>query len=394
VKVLLVLGDGMADEPLPELGGRTPLEAARTPSFDRIAREGACGLLRTIPPGCEAGSDIASLSILGYDPREHYTGRGPLEAASMGISLGRGDIAYRCNLVTVRDGVMEDFSAGHIPSREGAPLIRAVAAGMDGVSLHAGISYRNLMVVPDGSGAETTPPHDIVGQPTGPYLPKGEDAPRLIRAMERSREILRAQPVNRERIARGERPATMIWPWSGGRTPRLQPFRDRYGVSGAMISAVDLLNGIARLAGMEVIRVPGATGYLDTDYDAKARYGRDALERSDFLYLHVEAPDEAGHMGSVEEKVRAIERVDGMLGKILESFDGIVAVLPDHPTPIRLKTHTADPVPFAVRGIGTDGCRRLTEREAAGGSLGLREAADLLPLLLGKAARPGPGKGG
>jgi 2,3-bisphosphoglycerate-independent phosphoglycerate mutase len=439
VKALLVLGDGMADEPIPELGGRTPLEYARTPNFDRVAREGACGMLRTIPPGCEAGSDIASLSILGYDPRRYYTGRGPLEAASMGIPLGGGDIAYRCNLVTVADGVMEDFSAGHIPSREGGALIRAVAAGVDGVSLHAGISYRNLMVVPGGEGAETRPPHDIVGERIEAHLPKGGDAPRLIRAMERSREILRGQPVNRERIARGERPATMIWPWSGGRTPGLPSFREKYGLSGAMISAVDLLNGIARLAGMEVVRVPGATGYLDTDYDAKARYALAALERVDFLYLHVEAPDEAGHMGDVGEKVKAIERVDGMLGKILESFDGIVAVLPDHPTPIRVKTHTADPVPFAVRGAtfplrgtelehreavrgatcdvsirkqststtgwcefplrGTelehreavrvlrrDGCRRLTEREAAKGAFGTLEGIDLLPAIL----RPSP----
>jgi 2,3-bisphosphoglycerate-independent phosphoglycerate mutase len=382
VKVLLVLGDGMADEPLAELGGKTPLEHARTPNFDRIAREGACGLLRTIPEGCEAGSDIANLSILGYDPREYYTGRGPLEAASMGITLGTGDIAYRCNLVTVTDGVMEDFSAGHIPSRDGAPLIRALAEGLDGVSLHPGISYRNLMVVPGGEGAETTPPHDIVGRPIYAYLPRGGDAPRLIRAMERSREILRDHPVNRDRVARGERPATMIWPWSGGKTPALPAFHERYGLSGAMISAVDLLNGIARLAGMEVVRVPGATGYLDTDYDAKARYARDALERVDFLYLHVEAPDEAGHMGNAGEKVKAIERVDGMVGKILETFDGIVAVLPDHPTPVRVKTHTADPVPFVVRGIGTDGCRRLTEEEARHGGLGLIAGTDLLPLIL------------
>jgi 2,3-bisphosphoglycerate-independent phosphoglycerate mutase len=436
VKALLVLGDGMADEPLPELSGKTPLEHARTPHFDRIAGEGACGMLRTIPPGCEAGSDIANLSILGYDPRRYYTGRGPLEAASMGISLGKRDIAYRCNLVTVTDGVMEDFSAGHIPSREGAPLIRAVAAGLDGVSLHAGISYRNLMVVPGGEGAETTPPHDIVGERIEAYLPGGGDAPRLIGAMERSREILLGQPVNRERIARGERPATMIWPWSGGRTPGLPAFREKYGRSGAMISAVDLLNGIARLAGMEVVRVPGATGYLDTDYDAKARYALAALERVDFLYLHVEAPDEAGHMGDVGEKVRAIERVDGMVGEIMESFDGIIAVLPDHPTPVRLKTHTADPVPFAVRGatcdvsirkrststtewcefsrkgtelehcevrgspsgersssdakrresvrrLGRDGCSRLTEREAAKGSFGILDGVDFLRTILG-----------
>jgi 2,3-bisphosphoglycerate-independent phosphoglycerate mutase len=266
-----------------------------------------------------------------------------------------------------------------------------VAARLDGVSLHPGISYRNLLVVPGGEGARTTPPHDIVGHQIGDHLPEGEDAPRLLRAMEQSREILREQPVNRERIARGERPATMIWPWSGGRTPDLQPFRDRYGVSGAMISAVDLLNGIARLAGMEVIRVPGATGFLDTDYGAKARYAREALERVDFLFLHVEAPDEAGHMGSVGEKVKAIERVDGMLGEILATFGGIVAVLPDHPTPIRVKTHTADPVPFAVRGLARDDTRRLTEREGARGGYGLMDATSLLPLLLSGQPRPGGG---
>jgi len=390
-KYLMVLGDGMADEPLSELGGKTPLEYARTPNFDRIAREGACGMVRTIPTDFEAGSDIANLSILGYDPRTYYTGRGPLEAASMGVSLGKGDIAYRCNLVTVTDGVMVDFSAGHIPSSEGGPLIRAIAGKVDGVSLYPGISYRNLLVVPGGEGSVTTPPHDIVGERIRDHLPKGGDADVLIRVMERSREVLRDQLVNRERISRGQRPATMIWPWSGGRTPNLPPFRERYGVSGAMISAVDLLNGIARLAGMEVIRVPGATGYLDTDYGAKARYAREALERFDFLYLHVEAPDEAGHMGSVEEKVRAIERVDGMVGTIMETFQGIIAVLPDHPTLIRLRNHTPDPVPFAVRGLIRDGTTRLTEREALKGAFGFMDAREFLPLLLGMKGRPFPG---
>ncbi len=214
------------------------------------------------------------------------------------------------------------------------------------------------------------------------YLPRDGDAPRLLRAMEASRAILRDHPVTRDRIARGERPATMIWPWSGGKTPDLPPFRAKYGLSGSMISAVDLLNGIARLAGMEVVTVPGATGFLDTDYDAKARYALEALDRSDFLYLHVEAPDEAGHMGSIPEKVKAIERIDGMVGTIMEAFDGMIAVLPDHPTPIRVKTHTADPVPFVVRGIGRDGCNRLTEGEAAKGSLGTIRGVDLLPMLL------------
>ncbi|HUK92539.1 MAG TPA: phosphoglycerate mutase, partial [Methanomicrobiales archaeon] len=290
-------------------------------------------------------------------------------------------------LVTVTDGVMDDFSAGHIPSSEGGPLIRALAASVKGVSLRAGISYRNLLIVPNGEGAETTPPHDIVGQRIEPHLPRGGDADLLLGVMNRSREILRDQPVNRGRIARGQRPANMVWPWSGGRKPALPPFRELHGVQGAMISAVDLLNGIARLAGMEIIRVPGATGYLDTDYDAKARYATEALERFDFLYLHVEAPDEAGHMGSVGEKVKAIERVDGMVGTIMESFEGIVAVLPDHPTPIRVKTHTPDPVPFAVRGLIRDKTTRLTERQAVSGSFGLISGTELLPLIFSAAKR-------
>jgi len=383
VKVLVVVGDGMADEPLAELGGRTPLEFARTPNFDRIAREGACGLVRTIPPGFEPGSDIANLSLLGYDPGRYYTGRGPLEAASMDVPLRPRDIAYRCNLVTVTDGVMEDFTAGHIPGSEGAELIGAIAGEIEGVSLYPGVSYRNLMVVPGGEGSETSPPHDIVGQGIEGYLPRGGDARILVRVMERSRDVLRDHPVNHRRIARGQRPATMIWPWSGGRRPDLPLFRDLHGISGAMISAVDLLNGIARLAGMEVIRVPGATGYLDTDYGAKARYARETLERFDFLYLHVEAPDEAGHMGSVDEKVKAIERVDGMVGSILETFRGIVAVLPDHPTPIRVRNHTADPVPFAVRGLRRDGCTRLTEEEGARGGFATVNGVDFLATIFG-----------
>ena len=228
-------------------------------------------------------------------------------------------------------------------------------------------------------------PHDLVGQRIEAHLPRGGDSRVLIRAMERSRDLLQDHPVNRERAFRGERPATMIWPWSGGKRPDLPSFRGLHGLSGAMISAVDLLNGIAHLAGMEVIRVPGATGYLDTDYDAKARYAVKALERFDFLYLHVEAPDEAGHLGSAGEKVKAIERVDGMVGTILESFEGIIAVLPDHPTPIRLKTHTAEPVPFVVRGPGISPgrCSRLNEREAAKGSLGTLQGVQLLGMLLG-----------
>ncbi len=382
MKYVIILGDGMADEPLAELGGRTPLEYAEIPNMDRIAREGRCGMLRTVPPGFEPGSDIANLSILGYDPRMSYTGRGPLEAASMGITLRDGEMAYRCNLVAVRDGVMEDFNAGHITSAEGAELLRDLDATLGGdVRVYPGVSYRNLMVVSGAEGAATTPPHDIVGRAIADYLPRGDDAGVLLDCMERSREVFAGHPVNRRRLQEGKTPATEIWPWSGGKKPSLVPFREKYGLSGGVISAVDLLNGIARLAGMEVIRVPGATGFLDTDYEAKARYAVSALDRLDFVYMHVEAPDEAGHMGSVEEKVRAIERLDEAVGIVLDRPDTVVAVLPDHPTPIRCKTHTADPIPFAILGKGRDEVQAFSEREATKGSFGLMQAPDLPALL-------------
>jgi len=380
-KYLVILGDGMADEPLAELGGKTPLEYAHTPHMDRIAREGCMGMVQTIPDGFEAGSDIANLGLLGYDPRICYTGRGPLEAASMQIELGQSDIAYRCNLVTVHDGVMADFSAGHISSAEGRDLLSSLKDAMPSVSFYPGISYRNLLVLHGGSGSITVPPHDIVGREIVSFLPRGGDGAALISCMEKSREVFSGHPVNRARIAAGKPPATRVWPWSGGKTPLLHPFREKFGKAGGVISAVDLLQGIARCAKMEVITVPGATGYLDTDYQAKARYALSALGHLDFLYLHVEAPDEAGHLGDAREKVLAIERVDAMVGTIMQDFYGIVAVLPDHPTPIRLKTHTADPVPFAVYGKGRDETRAFSEREGARGRCGTIRATGLLPLL-------------
>jgi 2,3-bisphosphoglycerate-independent phosphoglycerate mutase len=380
-KYLVILGDGMADEPLAELGGKTPLEYAHTPHMDRIAREGCMGMVQTVPDGFEAGSDIANLGLLGYDPRTSYTGRGPLEAASMQIELGPSDIAYRCNLVTVRDGVMADFSAGHISSAEGRDLLSSLKNAMPSASFYPGISYRNLLVLHGGSGSVTVPPHDIVGREIVSFLPRGGDGAALISCMEKSREVFSRHPVNRARIAAGKPPATQVWPWSGGKIPALPPFREKFGKSGGVISAVDLLQGIARCAKMEVIAVPGATGYLDTDYQAKARYALSALGHLDFLYLHVEAPDEAGHLGDTREKVLAIERVDAMIGTIMQDFSGIIAVLPDHPTPLRLKTHTADPVPFAVCGKGRDETRAFSEREGARGGYGTVRATGFLPLL-------------
>jgi len=381
MKYIVILGDGMADEPLAGLGGKTPLEYADTPNMDRMAREGSCGLLNTIPDGFEAGSDIANMSILGYAPQEYYTGRGPLEALSMGVDLAAGDVAYRCNLVTVEDGIMKDFSAGHISSGEGASLLASLNRELPGIALHSGVSYRNLMVVPDGKGTRVAPPHDIVGQSVTGNLPDGGDADLLLRCIEKSREVFATHPVNAARIKAGKPPATQIWPWSGGHKPAFPPFSVKYNKNGGMISAVDLLNGIARCACMETIKVPGATGYLDTDYAAKGRYALDAIRHLDFLYLHIEAPDEAGHLGSSEEKIKAIERVDGVVGMIREKFDGVLAVLPDHPTPIRLKTHTRDAVPFVITGKGTDRTETFSEKAAVNGGFGTKEAVDFLSFL-------------
>jgi 2,3-bisphosphoglycerate-independent phosphoglycerate mutase len=381
MKYIVVLGDGMADEPLEELGGKTPLGYAQTPNMDRMARDGACGMLRTIPDGFEAGSDIANMAVLGYAPEKYYTGRGPLEAISMGIGLAANDVAYRCNLVTIEENMMTDFSAGHITSAEGTKLFASLQQVMPEVMLKAGVSYRNLLVVSNGNGAVSTPPHDIVGQGISPFLPKGGDAELLLRCMEKSRQVFKDHPVNKARIRAGKRPATRIWPWSGGHKPAFPPFERKYGKRGGIISAVDLLNGIARCAGMEVITVPGATGYLDTDYDAKARYALDAIKRLDFVYVHIEAPDEAGHLGSVVEKVKAIERVDGVVGTIRDQFDGVLAVLPDHPTPIRVKTHTRDPIPFVVVGKGTDGSTAYSEAAGRSGGLGTRNATEFLEFL-------------
>jgi 2,3-bisphosphoglycerate-independent phosphoglycerate mutase len=381
MKYIVILGDGMADEPIEELGGKTPLEYAQTPHMDRMARDGACGMLRTIPDGFEAGSDIANMAVLGYAPEKYYTGRGPLEALSMGVDLAPDDVAYRCNLVTVEENTMADFSAGHISSAEGSELFVSLQKAVPMVMLKAGVSYRNLLVVHGGKGSVSTPPHDIVGKGISPFLPQGGDADLLLQCMEKSRQVFLRHPVNAARIRVKKRPATRIWPWSGGHKPAFPPFEKKYGKKGGIISAVDLLNGIARCAGMEVISVPGATGYLDTDYDAKARYALDAIKNLDFVYVHIEAPDEAGHLGSIEEKVKAIERVDGVVGTIRDQFDGVLAVLPDHPTPIRLKTHTRELVPFVVSGKETDGSVSFSEAAGRCGGLRTRNATEFLAFL-------------
>lgn len=351
----------MPDRPLAGLGGKTVLEAAKTPNLDRIAREATVfGIASHIPPSLPPGSDVGNLSVLGYDPLVCYTGRSPLEAAGMGVALKKTDMTCRCNLVTVtvKNGaeVMEDYSAGHISTVEARELINAVARRVEppGVRLLAGVSYRHLLITDASrSGISTTPPHDISGKQTAEFLPRGKDAGFFLKIMEEAKEVLNGHPVNRKREEDGKNPANAVWLWGEGTAPSLPPLKKTLGVSGAVISAVDLVKGIGACAGMEVIEVPGATGYLDTNYEGKVESGLRAFEENDLVMIHIEAPDETGHEGKTELKIRAIEDFDGkVVGPALEGIrrfgDFRILVTSDHPTPLSLKTHSRDPVPFAI----------------------------------------------
>lgn len=373
MKHVILLGDGMADFPIDVLGGKTPLEYAHTPHMDRMAAEGTLGLIDTIPEGLPPGSDVANLAVLGYDPRGCYTGRGPLEAANMGITLSPEDVAFRCNLVTLDDGadpIMEDFTAGHISSAEAKRIITDLGneIGSETFCFFPGVGYRHLLVWKGGeSELQVTPPHDITGKAVGPHLPQGKGAEQINRLMRLSREFLVDHPVNTERKERGLKPATSIWLWGQGRAPRIRKMTERFQIRGGVISAVDLLNGIGVYAGMEILTVEGATGYTDTNYRGKAEKTLSALKELDLVFVHVEAPDEMGHEGNMEGKIKAIENFDEkVVGTVLQGSENLgplrIAVLSDHPTPLILKTHVGDPSPFAVlsslkgenqsRGIG------------------------------------------
>jgi 2,3-bisphosphoglycerate-independent phosphoglycerate mutase len=349
----------MADYPLPELNNQTPLQAAQTRWMDTIARRGTLGMVQTIPQGLSPGSDIANLNILGYDPTRYLTGRAVYEAASSGVKLNDHDVAFRCNLVTLKDTdgstIMEDYSAGHITTPEASEIISELdqKLGTDEMHFYPGISYRHLMVWQSGSIAiETTPPHDITGQNISAFLPKGEGSKKLQQLMEDSRAVLADNPTNKERIAASKNPANAIWLWGQGSPINLPSFREKYGLSGSVISAVDLIKGIGISSGLSSISVPGATGYLDTNYLGKAEYALKELETRDFVFLHVEAPDEASHSGDLQSKIQAIEDFDAKVVKtVLEGIERFgeykIMVLPDHRTPISEKTHTSEPVPFA-----------------------------------------------
>jgi 2,3-bisphosphoglycerate-independent phosphoglycerate mutase len=359
MKYLILLGDGMADYGIEALAGKTPLEYAHTPYMDKMASDGTMGLVDTIPRGLPAGSDVANLAVLGYNPRECYTGRGPLEAANMGVALSPEDIAFRCNLVTLSDGedpIMEDFTAGHISSAEAKQIITDLenAFGSESFHFYPGVGYRHLLVWKGGeSELNVTPPHDITGKAINSYLPRGRRAEPINHLMRRSREFLADHPVNRNRRDLKLKPVTSIWLWGQGKSPRIQKITERFHIRGGMISAVDLLNGIGVNAGLEVLSVAGATGYTDTNYRGKAEKALSALEVLDLVFVHVEAPDEMGHEGDLEGKIKAIEDFDEkVVGTALQGMKGRepfrIAVLSDHPTPISLKTHVGDPSPFAI----------------------------------------------
>ena len=390
MKHIIILGDGMADHPLPQLGGRTLLQAAHTPWMDLLARQGRNGRLVTVAPGFHPGSEVANMSVLGYDLPTVYEGRGPLEAASIGVDLAPGDMAMRCNLVCLEGDLLKNHSAGHITTEEADTLIRFLQErlGDERVHFYTGVQYRHLLVIRGGDKRlDCTPPHDVPLQPWRPLLPKAEcpeaqqTADLLDTLILRSQDLLRDHPLNKQRIAQGKDPANSIWPWSPGYRPQMEPFSARFPQvrSGAVITAVDLIRGIGRYAGLRRIDVPGATGLYDTNYEGKVHAALDALRTDDFVYLHIEASDEAGHEGDIALKRQTIEDLDSrVVGPIYEAVKDwpepvAIAVLPDHPTPCEVRTHTAEPVPFVIwhPGIQPDDVQTFDEVAACEGGYGL-----------------------
>jgi len=363
MKYIVILGDGMADYGVDFFDGKTILEVSNKPTIDYMSKNGELGMVKTVQDGMKPGSDVANLSVMGYDTKVCYSGRSPLEAASIGVEMKDDDVTFRCNLVTLsdeenyEDKTMLDYSAGEITTEEAAELIKAVAKELDTdiIKFYPGISYRHLTVWNGGStNVELTPPHDISDRKVGDYLPKGDGADKLLEMMKKSEKILREHPVNKARAAKGKNMATSIWVWGEGTKPQIGNFYEKYGLKGSVISAVDLIKGIAICAGMNSIDVEGATGNCETNWDGKARSAIDALRDSDFVYIHMEAPDEMGHQGLPEKKKFAVETIDQKVVKVVkeemerQGIDYRMMILPDHPTPIKLKTHTSDPVPYVI----------------------------------------------
>ena len=368
MKYIVVIGDGMADFPLNELGNKTPLMIANKPYMNMMAREGICGKVLTVPDGLPPGSDVACMSIFGYNPANYYTGRAPIEASAIGVEMGDEDVAFRCNLVYLKDihdnAIMEDYSGGHITTDEAITIIEDLQKGAEGseFTFFQGISYRHILLWKNGfSEMETTPPHDITGKNIASYIPKGKGADKVVSLMKKSWNILEKHPVNVKRENEGKVPVNSIWLWGQGKKSRFPLFLDKYGLRGATVAAVDLIKGISGLIGFDTPHVEGATGYYDTDYSAKAAKAIELIRDYDIVYVHIEAPDEASHNGNITEKIKAIECIDKeVLGRIYENVDENVKILvvTDHATPIVMKTHYACPVPFVIfeKGNKVNGC--------------------------------------
>jgi 2,3-bisphosphoglycerate-independent phosphoglycerate mutase len=401
VKYAIIIPDGAADEPQDSLGGKTPLEAANTPAMDAVVKAGIVGRSNNVPPSLPAGSDVACLSLLGYNPLEHFTGRAPLEAAAQGIALGPDDWAIRCNLVTIENQTMRDFTAGHISTAEAKELLATAQdkLGSDRLQFYPGVSYRNLLVyrgskgepAPFSQDTRATPPHDLTDKTVRNDFPRGPGSDLLNRLMSDSVGLFADHPVNQARRAAGKPPATNIWLWGQGSTPRLTPYEQLYGVRGTMITAVDLLRGLAELIGWRRIEVPGATGYIDTDYAAKGRYAIEALPHTDLICVHVEATDEASHMGNTAEKIKALEQIDEHIvaplhAALKKQGEYRILISPDHPTPIRLKTHNHGAVPLAIAGTGIepDAATTYDEIAAAQSKYAFDEGWRLMRFFLGK----------
>jgi 2,3-bisphosphoglycerate-independent phosphoglycerate mutase len=397
MKYVVVLGDGMADYRLAAFNNKTPLQLAYKPNMDKLAQVSETGMVKTIPEGFPPGSDVANMSVLGYEPEIYYTGRSPIEAVSMGVDLGENDIAFRCNLVTLseeenyREKTMVDYSSEEITSAEAAELINDInrEIGTEEFRFYPGISYRHLLVWVDGRENFTlTPPHDISDRVIGSYLPQGAGSDVLTRMMMKSHEILKEHPVNKKRKSRGLRPATSIWLWGQGKKPAFAPFREKYGLTGAVICAVDLIKGLGLCAGLVAPLVPGATGGVHTNFLGKAEAALAELKAGrDFVYVHVEAPDEAGHQGNAAEKIGAIEKIDEqVVGRLVQGLkelgeDYRMLILPDHPTPVSIKTHTAEPVPFILydsRKIVSSGINSYTEEEIKSSGLFISDGPALM----------------
>ena len=400
MKYVVILGDGMADYPIAALGGKTPLEKAKKPHIDALARLSEVGLCKTVPDGIKPGSDVANLSVLGYDPARYYTGRSPLEAASIGIALKDTDLTLRANLVTLsgetsyESMTMEDYSAGEISTKEAKILIDYLAGqlGNDKLKLYAGVSYRHCLVADRGANdTEFTPPHDISGKCIAEYLPSGGSAALYISLMKRSYELLKDHPLNKQRLLEGKHPANSLWFWGAGRKPALDSFQSKFGKKGTMISAVDLLKGIGKLTGMNVPDLRGATGNYHTDFGEKAQTALRSLDNgSDFCYIHVEAPDECGHQGDLEHKIYSIEQIDekivGFLKNELEKRDEPFSflIMPDHPTPLSVRTHVSDPVPYLLYRSDepVEGAPCYSERAAADTGIFVAHGCDLMKKFL------------